>query len=273
MLLESDIWRQVIKECGLNGSLDEVFHMIADVPTMLGQAVTLSSISDLGVFMKESAAVAQSMLEMVRTIETWLDNFLKESQTPRFWQIPSCVDSPADMGHSDKVFPWCFDFEGLGVANPVIMCWAVIAQLFSNVIQIHDLATVRLGCQIDLDALLARADIAVTISPQTFSTRTSWSIDEVNRDGSNMARYVCQSLEYFHRVDMGTFGSHATTYLRWSARQYFRLHPGYERERAWIENIDKMQGPGTRWGLTMMEFPDIVEPLSVFPKPAQHTMI
>ncbi|KAJ8128292.1 hypothetical protein O1611_g5342 [Lasiodiplodia mahajangana] len=92
--LETDIWRQVAKECGLNGPLDEVYRLVADAPTTLRQAVTLSSIER----------------------------------------------SVADMRPSNKVFPSWFKSESPTVATPVAMCWAVTAQLCSNVIQVYDLA-------------------------------------------------------------------------------------------------------------------------------------
>ncbi|KAI1178868.1 hypothetical protein F4777DRAFT_38469 [Nemania sp. FL0916] len=273
MILEYDIWRQVIKECGINGPLDEVFHMIADVPTMLGQAVTLSSISNLNIFTNESAVVVQAMLEKARTIETWIDKFLSDSTTPRFWQMPSRANSPADASLSDKVFPTYFEFEDITVGTPLTMCWAVIAQLLSNVLQIYDLVTRRLDHHIEFETFLAQAHVAGRDTLGPTSASEPQSIEEIKRDGSNMARCVCQSLEYFYQIDMGTWGSHATTYPRWSARQYFRLHSGYERERAWVEDIVKMKAPGTRWGLTMMEFPDIAEPLSVFPKQIQQSIM
>ncbi|KAI0391861.1 hypothetical protein F5Y17DRAFT_438946 [Xylariaceae sp. FL0594] len=251
MMLNNDVWRQVVNECGISGPLDEVYYMVADVPTMLGQAVTLSSIADPDVFLKESAIVAQAMLAMVQTIEAWQERYLNDSETPRLWLEPSSAESLADAGYPDSIFPSCFAFESLSVATPVTMCWSVTAQLLSNVIQIFELAETRLGHSTELNTLLGE----------------SRSIDDVRRDGWTMARNVCQSLEYFHRTDMGTFGSHVTTYPRWSARQYFRLHPGHDRERAWIESVDKMKGTGTRWGLTMMEFPDIAAPLN---KPRFH---
>ncbi|KAI1120340.1 hypothetical protein F5Y10DRAFT_258624 [Nemania abortiva] len=265
MILENDIWRQVVRECGLNGPFDEVFHIIADVPTMLGQAVTLSSIDDRDVFMRESAVVVQSMLSMVTYILIWLDCFLRDSTTPRFWSIPSTAESIADVGPSNKVFPSCFEFESLTVATPTIMCWAVTAQLYSNVIQIHDLVTRRLTHHIKLEDLLAKADIAIMDVAISLTGRMAQSIDDIKREGSRMARYVCQSLEYFHRVELGTFGGQSTTYSRWSARQYFRLHPGHEQEWVWIQNVHNMKGDGTRWGLTMMAFPDIVDSLSAQP--------
>ncbi|KAI8634933.1 hypothetical protein F5Y19DRAFT_410923 [Xylariaceae sp. FL1651] len=274
LILNNDVWRQVVNECGVNGPLDEVYHMVAGVPTMFGQAVTLSSISDTEVFLKESAIVAQSMLNMVQTIETWQERFLSGSETPRLWLIPSSAENPADMDYSDKVFPSCFEFEALAVATPVTMCWSVIAQLLSNVIQILELAAIKLGHCTELNALLEEPDDATRKAAESpFAQNKPRSIDDLKRNGSSMARNVCQSLEYFHRTDMGTFGSHVTTYPRWSARQYFRLHTGYDREKAWIENVDKMKGTGTRWGLTMMEFPDIATPLSIFTKTIQQPMI
>ncbi|KAI0097352.1 hypothetical protein GGR51DRAFT_541144 [Nemania sp. FL0031] len=268
MILETDIWRQVVKECGLNGPLDEVYHLVADAPTTLAQAATLSSIADENVFLKESAVVAQSMLSIVNYVLEWLDGFLKRSTTPRFWPTPSAAESVADMGPSNKVFPSCFEFESLTVATPVAMCWAVTAQLYSNVIQIHDLVKKRLASHIELEALLLQADITRRDAMIPSSERVVQSIDDIRHEGCKMARYVCQSLEYFHRAEMGTFGGQSTTYPCWSARQYFRLHHGDEREWAWIQNVHNMKGAGTRWGLTMMTFPDIIEPLSVQSSPA-----
>ncbi|KAI1373408.1 hypothetical protein F4677DRAFT_429545 [Hypoxylon crocopeplum] len=266
-ILENDIWRQIVTESDINGALDEVYQMIADIPIILDQAVTLSSISDQGTLLKESAAVAWSLLTMVKYVELWHDEFWKASPTPRAWSVPSRAVNPADADPLDRIFPFCFEFESLGVAIPVVMCWSVAAQLFSNVIQIHDLVQARLGCRVVLDDLLAQAYTTVgnTAGPleessqnaPLFTTDKSRSIQDVKSEGAKMARYVCQSLEYFHRVKMGTYGGHATTYASWSARQYFRLHPGCERELLWLQNIHKMEGPDTRWGLSMMTFPDI----------------
>lgn len=263
-------------ESGSDGALDEVYQMIADVPAILERAVMLSSIDEQTDLLKESSAVARSILVMVKSVESWHDRFSKASSTPRSWSVPSYATNPADVDPSNKVFPFFFEFESLSVAIPVVMCWAVSAQLYSNLIQIYELVETRLGHHIDLEYLLAQAD-ATSVSVENpleastqksilFNAGESGSIQYFHNEGTRMARYVCQSLGYFHRIEMGTYGGHATTYPSWSARQYFRLHPGHEREWSWLQNMHKMEGSGTRWGLSMMTFADIVEPLSGWPK-------
>lgn len=261
-ILENDIWRQIVTESGFNGALDEVFQMVADIPTILEHAVALSSISDQSTLLKESAAVAQSMLAMVGSVEFWRDEFWKASPSPRAWLVPSCAANPADLDPSNKTYPLCFEFESLSVAVSIVFCWSIATQLYSNVIQIHDLVQARLGRHIALEYLLTQTD-NTTESQNTllFTVDKGRSIQDIQSEGAKMARYVCQSLEYFHRIEMGTYGGHATTYPTWSARQYFRLHPGHERERSWLQNIHKMEGPGTRWGLSLMIFADIAQPL------------
>lgn len=242
--------------------------MIADIPAIFERAVTLPLVGDLDVLLKESAAVAQSILAMVKSIDLWYDEFWKVSPTPRFWTVQSCAANPADADYPDKLFPLCFKFESLSVAVPVVMCWSVLVQLYSNVIQIYDLVQARLGHHIELEYLLTQADITVVNSLEASSQNTIFhvtekdrSIQHIQNEGTRMAHYVCQSMEYFHRIEMGTYGGHSATYQSWSARQYFRLHPGHEREWSWLQNMHKMEGPDTRWGLAMMSFADIIEPL------------
>ncbi|KAK6950719.1 hypothetical protein Daesc_007244 [Daldinia eschscholtzii] len=267
-ILENDIWRQIVTESGLTVALDEVYRMVADIPAFLERAVALPSISDHIMFLKEAASVTQSILAMVDAVESWHDEFWKASPTPRSWSVPSQATNPTDVDPSNKIFPFCFEFESLGVAVPVVMCWSVCAQLYSTVIQIHNLVQARLGRHIDLQTLLDQADASPVnlgspssqnnLLPGPSSTR---SIQDIQSEGARMARFVCQSMEYFHRIEMGTYGGHATTYPSWSARQYFRLHPGHEREWLWIQNMHMMEGPNTRWGLSLMTFADIAEPL------------
>ncbi|KAI1084798.1 hypothetical protein F5B20DRAFT_523241 [Whalleya microplaca] len=274
-ILENDIWRQIVTESCFNGALDEIFQMSADIPAILEQAVALTSISDASILLRQSATVAQSILAMVKSIEGWHDASFQASPTPQARLVASCAINPADTDPSSKIFPLCFEFESLSVAVPIAMYWSVAAQLYSNVIQIHDLVQARLGRHIGLEELLAQADTTVVgaespldVSSQTtpFTAQKCRSIQDIQNEGTKMARCVCQSLEYFHRIEMGTYGGHATTYPSWSARQYFRLHPGHEREWLWVQNMHKMEGPGTRWGLSMMTFADIVEPLGGWSK-------
>jgi hypothetical protein len=270
-VLENHIWRQFATESSSGSALDAFCQVMADIPATLERAVALPSILNRRVFLNEAAKVAQSALAMARLVEFWPDEFWKTPSTTRFWSTPSRAANPADVDPLDRTFPFCFEFESLSVAVTTIMSWSVAAQLYSNVIQIHNLVQARLGPQIEFEYLLSEADITVAnaASPLKVSSQNpleptasnGYSIEEIQSAGTRMARYVCQSLEYFHQIDLGTYGGHATTYPSWSARHYFHLHPGHERERSWLQNIDKMEGPGMRWGVSMMTFTDDLEPL------------
>lgn len=273
-ILKNDIWRQIVTKSNVSGPLDEVFQMAGDIPILLERAVSLASITDRGTLLRESAAVAQSLLAMVKSFDLWLDECWKATTALRVWPVPSRVANPADVDPSNSTFPFCFEFESLVVAVPVIMCWGTAAQLYSNVIQIHDLVEARLDRRITLQYLLSQADTTVVDAAGTSEASSQntplptadkvRSIQDIRDEGTKMARNVCRSLEYLHRIEMGTYGGHATTYPAWSARQYFRLHPGHEREASWLQSMHKMEGPGTRWGLALMTFTDIDEPLAGF---------
>ncbi|XXH00727.1 tRNA dimethylallyltransferase, mitochondrial [Hypoxylon texense] len=270
-ILRNDIWRQIVAESKLSGPLDEVFNMTGEIPGLLERAVALVSITGQDDLLRESAAVALSLLALAKSFDMWLDECWKATTALRVWSIPSRVVNPADVDPSNRIFPFSFEFESLVVAVPVIMCWGTAAQLYSNVIQIHDLVEARLGRRITLQSLLSGADTDAAGRLEASSQSTppltgdeGRSIQDIRDEGAKMARNVCQSLEYLHRIEMGTYGGHATTYPAWSARQYFRLHQGYEREASWLQNMHKMEGPGTRWGLALMTFTNIDEPLAGF---------
>lgn len=261
------MWRQIVPES--SDALDDLYRMISDVPAVLERATSLPSIANTNALIKESAAVAQSIFNIQNSFELWHDDFWKASPTPRAWLVPSCAANPADVDPSNRIFPVCFEFESLNVSVLVALCWAICVHLHSNIIQIYELLQAKLGHPIELEALLFETSTAVADETEQYSSRkispssaqNGCLLHQIKSEATKLARYVCQSMEYHHRVDMGTYGAHAVTYASWSARQYFRLHPGHEREWSWLQNMHKMEGPDTRWGVSMMIFEDIPERL------------
>ncbi|KAI0967914.1 hypothetical protein F4678DRAFT_482652 [Xylaria arbuscula] len=243
ILLDNGIWRQITHHSGLYGALDEVCHLIADTPTMLGKGATLSFIHDQDITLKESAVVVCDMLVMVNTIEAWRHEFLRASPTdrPRYWLVPSAAKSPADIddiGVESRIFPSHFEFESLDVGAAIIIVDHHYHMAFDNFRAQANYSN-QSGLNISRVSLVAAATV----------NQKDLSINEVTSKGTDMAQYVCQSLEYFHRTEMGT------------ARQYFRLHPGHKHELKWLQSIQDMNGPDTHWGLSIMTFTDVAEPL------------
>ncbi|KAI1333938.1 hypothetical protein F5Y15DRAFT_430174 [Xylariaceae sp. FL0016] len=275
-LRENNIWQQVVSEDSLTGDLDQILQLAARMSPVLERATMLPSIDNPATLLKESEAIICILLSILNSMELWHDGFRKQSSTSRAWAVPSYATNPTDQLYLDRVFPSRFEFESLSAAVSMTMCWSISAQLYSYVLQINDLLRRRLDQCIDLEHLLAHTDITV---PGIMGTSKYQSLGSLSRaahrdhlvqnlqeEGTRMSRHVCESLEYFQRPEMGTYGSHAVTYPRWSATQYFRLHPGHEREQAWLQNMHKMEGHGTRWGFSTMTFTDIKCPLGGWPK-------
>jgi hypothetical protein len=243
--------------------------MISDVPAALEKATSLPSIVNENALIEESKTVSKSILTMLKTFEKWHHDFWKASPTPRAWSVPSHAVNPADVGPSNRTFPFCFEFESLNVSVLVALCWGISVHLLSNIIQIYELVQRRSSHLVELEDLLPETSTAVVDEAKqcpsqtfpTFGEHKGRLLHQMKSEGTKLARYICQSMEYHHRIDTGTYGGHAVTYSSWSARQYFRLHPGHEREWSWLQNMHKMEGPGTRWGLSNMLFEDIPEPL------------
>ena len=80
-------------------------------------------------------------------------------------------------------------------------------------------------------------------------------MSSVKEEADKLARCICQSIEYCHKIENGTIGPHMTTYAQWVLKSYFRrFHQ--ERELAWCLNIKNMRGPGFRHGIELMGFQD-----------------
>lgn len=259
--MENGIWRQVSAEPAL--ALGDVFRMVSKIPVILEQACALPSISDLDLFSDTASHVVQEMFSSVRTLDMWINEFISTFPNNRYWPVQSIARNVADNGQH-RVFPTCFEFQTISIAAPIVQTWAALAQLYSNIIQIHDLVQARLGQPISLEELQTTPGAMIELEGENLS------IAEIQAEGTRMLRNVCQSMEYFHRMEMGTYGNHAITYPAWSARQYARLHPGHERELTWLQNMHKMEGSGTRWGMSKMTFADIAEPIGGWSRHGQY---
>jgi len=89
---------------------------------------------------------------------------------------------------------------------------------------------------------------ALNSADRKFSTASS-----IKSEADRLARFLCQSIEYCHRADMGTLGPQSTTYTQWVLRCYYRK-AGLDRELEWCRNIKYMTGPNSQCGIVSMLF-------------------
>lgn len=76
-------------------------------------------------------------------------------------------------------------------------------------------------------------------------------------ESDKAVRNICQSLQFFYRLDVGTFGSQVVIYPLWVARQHYRKLPRYKREFAWCLGVKDIKRPGFWTDRRMMTYTDI----------------
>lgn len=167
-----------------------------------------------------------------------------------YWAMPSTVDNPADHLYDSKLFPFSLHFESLEIASQVILMWAIMLQLLCSMIDLyeHFFGISVLSSAFDQHSVDLREEGLLLNS--RFPTMSS-----VKEEADKLARYLCQSIEYCHKIENGTSGPQMTTYAQGILKSYFRRFQ-YERELFWCLNIKNMSGPGFRKGIELRGFRD-----------------
>jgi hypothetical protein len=178
--------------------------------------------------------LAQSFLRAAQKICAWRRNFKASSPKRVFWAVPSQMHNPADDGFQDLLFPFALEFESLDAAVPMILSAGVLLQILSTIL---------------------------LLVPNSELDESSWNHEEFEQEygpgplilvmAEAMARFICQTMEYCHRKDMGSLGPQCTWHSQWSLGEYFRRN-GRQRELEWVRGLKEMSGPNIRRGMMMM---------------------
>jgi hypothetical protein len=170
---------------------------------------------------------------------------------PIYWVMPSGVDNPADDSYQSKLFPFALQFDTLETASQVVLWWAITLQVLCRMIDLHQHF---FGSATTSPA----SDLSISensTGPGPLLNSRFPTISSVKEEADKLARCICQSIEYCHKIENGTIGPQMTCYAQWVLESYFRRF-NYEREIAWCLNIKNMRGPGFRHGIELMGFQD-----------------
>jgi hypothetical protein len=214
---------------------------ISEVPALLEETETLQKNSKTDFSLADANDLLRKYDSVLQRILIWEEGLRKPMDTPLYWATSSSLSHPAESPTSEKLFPLVLEFRSLNVAILVIFTRSVTLQIYSDVLSIHSL--------IESNSSHAQRSPQSTHSP---SKDKSFYKTEADR----LARFICQSFEYFHRVDMAMLGPQGTTFSKWLVKKYFRENLGHERELTWCLEFKNMKGPGFRCDVEMMAFTD-----------------
>jgi len=212
--------------------LDQLMDIVCELPQRFDSVLQHCTEGQSEGFELNKAITA--IWSVMRSIYVWQARLYAASPTPLYRAVPSALDNPSDSNHGTKLFPFALEFCSMQIATQIVASWAF---------QLHIHAI--------LQRLAEERSEAGTVPSQFVDLYNSFG--NIQNEADKLARYLCQSVEYCHRIEMGTFGPQAMVYPQWIMRQYFARR-GFEREMQWCNNIRNMSGIGTRCGIKLMAF-------------------
>jgi hypothetical protein len=212
--------------------LDQLIAIVCELPQALDSATKLFPIGQSRD--SEVKAAVTALWSIMGDICVWQTKLCAASPTPLYTAVPSNLDNPSDDTHDMKLFPFALEFRSSQTATCFVASWAFQLHIYTVLQRLFE----------------ERGEAENT--PSRF-VHVHNSMGSIQHEANKLARLLCQSIEYCHRIEMGTFGPQTTVYPQWIMRQFFARR-GAERELQWCRNIGNMSGIGTRCGIKLMSF-------------------
>ena len=231
-------------------SLHDLLDIACEVPILLEETDKLTA--SLNLIPKQlNPSLFKASLSVLEKLNNCHQEHRARTGRPLYWTMPSGVDNPADEPYNSKLFPFALQFDSLETASHVVLCWAIILQVLCNMIVLHQ----HFFGDSTLPLAFDESNIEDPPGMEPLLNLRFPTMSSVKEEADKLARCICQSIEYCHKIEGGIIGPQMTTYAQWVLKSYFRrFHQ--ERELAWCLNIKNMRGPGFRHGIELMGFQD-----------------
>jgi hypothetical protein len=246
LALDPSIWRQLIGVHSAEDSLEALVDLISEVPILLERTdqVVASSVG--------SPELLRTLLEVSERFRTWQRSYRLSSAGPMYWAAPSRLHNPSDDAFASKLFPFTLDFASLNAAIQSSFSSAVMLQVLTAALLLLERDNASYKEIIEQDKPDHSNHELLKLESQN-DEKTSWSVCSIQQEADRLARFLCQTIEYSFRYEMGTLGAQTTCHPQWALRSYFR-YAGLPRELEWCKNINNMHDTSLRPGLALMLF-------------------
>ncbi|RDW75501.1 hypothetical protein BP6252_06643 [Coleophoma cylindrospora] len=251
--------RKLMSTSTEHDSFHELLDVASEVPDLLEELNMLIAGRKI-VPEQQRPSLFQSSLAVLEKLYDRQQKYRVEKARPLYWVMPSRVHNPADDAYENKLFPFALQFESLLTASQVFFAWGITLQTLCSMINLY---------QHFFDRSVFSASYDPSKSEHFAGPGPHWNarfptIFSIKEEADKLARYLCQSIEYCHKMENGTIGPQMTTYGQWILKWYFQQFH-CEHELSWCLNIKNMTGPGFRDGIELMGFHESEWPLSNLP--------
>lgn len=225
-------WTELLPGYLNTNPIDKLMSLVCELPGVLANANKLFYTAYAG--RAEETAAVTALWAGLADIRKWEAELHATSSTFLYVATPSKLVNPSDSSHKTKLFPYSLEFRSLQVASYFVSSWSM---------QLHILIT--------LLRLSQEVGVAETV-PIQFGDLLQ-DFDGVQNEGEKLYRSLCQSIEFSHRIEMGTFGPQIMLYAKFVMHCFIARY-GSERDLEWFLNISNMSGPPTRCAIKLMTF-------------------
>lgn len=241
---------QLMSASSEHDSFHELIDVACEVPVLLEESDMLIASRNI---MPEQwrASLFKPSLTVLEKLHDHNQKYRAKTGRPLYWAMPSGVDNPADAPYNSKLFPFALQFESLETASQLVLWWAIVLQVLCSIIDLYQ----HFFGRSTLSSAFDQSKFWDLTGPEPCLNSRFPTMSSVKKEADKLARCLCQSIEYCHKIENGTIGPQMTTYAQWVLKSYFRQFR-YERELVWCLNIKNMRGPGFRHGIELMGFQD-----------------
>jgi hypothetical protein len=241
---------QIMSPYRQHDSLHDLLDIACEVPILLEETDKLTASLTL-IPNQWNPSLFQASLSVLGKLNNCHQEHRAKTGRPLYWTMPSGVDNPADEPYNSKLFPFALQFDCLETASHVVLRWAIILQVLCRMIDLHQ----HFFGDSTLPLAYDESNMEDLTGPVPLFNSRYPTMSSVKEEADKLARCICQSIEYCHKIEAGIIGPQMTTYAQWVLKSYFRrFHQ--ERELNWCLNIMNMRGPGFRHGIELMGFQD-----------------
>lgn len=225
-------WAELLPDHLNDNPLDRLMFFVCDLPGVLGDATKL--LTTVEAHKERETAIVSFLWRVFTDISQWQAELHTLSSTFLFVAVPSKLINPSDSSYKTKLFPFALEFRSLQVSSCFVASWAIQLQIL--------IMLLRLSQEIGI------ADEV----PAQYSNLVE-DFSGLHNEAEKLFRNLCQSVEFCHRVEMGTFGPQTMLYSKF-IMHCFATRFGSERELHWFQNISNMYGSQTRCAIKLMAF-------------------
>lgn len=241
LILEPHVWRQQIRPPSNPSSFGGLLDLAIDIPSIISNAYELlqSNSSSMRVL-----SYVEPLVQKFRELDHWRNSYSKEiwsqSEALVYWSVPAQACNPADKDHEEKLFPFALIFSSIASASAWIFASSIMLDILDTILLLH--------------SRNHNDSTVLQYENETLNSGITPSIlDALLKNANRLSRLLCQSIEFCYRIENGTFGPQITCYAQATLLSYF-AHHGHRRELDWCKAIPQMTGPGTSFGINLMQF-------------------